>query len=509
MSDGPRPRLARVAAFVLLLVLAGLAVWRAAFVQAGFDLDTDAYGHHGIARELAMHPGDLRAHWVWLPLWHYLQAIFVPLGATLHGVRMVNVGIAALSPLLLWAILRDPATHVAGATEPREETARREAVAFVAALLTALSPIAMQMGTTGQTEPLDALFVLLVVWSLQRRRFVVASVVLGLGVMLRYEMWAVFLTTFVLVGIDLLRPGAAFGTPRGRRAWMFLPLVVPALVILAWAAVRAPVDGGWFKFLGWTQKFVHDALGIKGPLDRSAAQVWKDLRYYPYDVALLCFGLPLALVPFGFVRTLRREGLAFMGPLSAVLAFVTYAWLQRGSLGLSRHFVAIVPLYATCAAHGAMVIADGVKRVAHEPGPALGIAVFVALSVASAGLTYEQMSDWMEDWAGKQRAIFTDRLYVGAFLRTLPPNATIYCDEPSLEVFSDLPYKRFRRGWIGDDDATVARLGAVAAAEGEIYVATWSSKLEKLAAAGTLVFRPPGSPPKLVDGLAVIRLPKR
>ncbi len=498
------PRRVGWSAVALIAVLAMLAVWRLAFVRAGLDLDTDAYGHHGIGRELAMHPGDLRAHWVWLPLWHYLQAAVVPLGATLDWVRNLNVFLAALSPWLLFVILRDPKTHAA-----TEDAGRRDAVAFVAALLTALSPIAMQMGTTGQTEPLDALGVLLTIWALQRRRFVVAAVVLGLGVMLRYEMWAVFLCTGLLLVLERARPGLAFGPRREGQSklWMFVAVLVPALVILGWAALRAPVDNGWFKFLGWTQKFVHDALGIKGPLDRSPAQVWKDLTYYPYDIALLCFGLPLALVPFGFYRTLRREGLAFMGPLSAVLAFITYAWLQRGSLGLTRHFVAVVPLYATAAAHGMMVIAEFLERRLHEPGRALGIAAFVTLSLGSSLLTFDLLRDWMNDWSEKQRSIFTDRYAIAGYLKTLPPNARIFCDEPSLEVFSGLSYKRFLRPYIGNDDASVARVKAVAVADGEVYVATWSSKLPKLVAAGTLVFRPPGSPPKLEDGgLAVVRL---
>ena len=488
----------------LLAALFLLAAWRLAFVLGGVDLDTDAYGHHSIARELARNPGDLRAHWVWLPLFHYLQALLVPLGATLTWIRAINVGISALVPWLLYVILRDPATHA----EP--DGKRRDAVAFLAAMLTALSPISMQMGTTGQTEPLDALAVLLVIYALQRRRFVLAAIVLGLGVMLRYEMWAVFLTTGLLVAIDLVRPGLAFGPPRGRRLAMVVPVLVPALVILAWAWVRAPVDGGWFKFLGWTQKFVHEALNIKGPLDRSAAAVWKDLTYYPYDMALQCFGFSLVVVPFGFVRTLRREGLAFMGPLSAVLAFITYAWLQRGSLGLARHFVAVVPLYATAAAHGAMVIAEFVERRVPHVGKPFALASYVSLSVAGVGLTFEQLNVWMDDWSEKQRSIFSDRHAVAAFLRTLPPNATIFCDEPTLEVFSGLSHRRFRRPWLGDDEGTVARVQAVADAEGEVYVTTWSAKLGKLRAAGELVFRPPGSPVKLEDGgLAVVRLKRR
>src|SRR3954469_16116734 len=98
-----RRRLDLAALSCLGVVVVGLAIWRVAFVLAGPDLDTDAYGHHSIARRLAHHPGDLSAHWVWLPLFHYAQAVAVRFGATLDSVRLFDALVTAATPFALYA----------------------------------------------------------------------------------------------------------------------------------------------------------------------------------------------------------------------------------------------------------------------------------------------------------------------------------------------------------------------------------------------------------------------
>src|SRR5579859_1343493 len=79
---------------LLALVVLLLLWWRLFFVGYGVDLDTDAYGHHVIARHLADHPADVGANWVWLPLFHYVQAIAVGMGATLRTIRWANAVIS-------------------------------------------------------------------------------------------------------------------------------------------------------------------------------------------------------------------------------------------------------------------------------------------------------------------------------------------------------------------------------------------------------------------------------
>ena len=136
---------------VLIAVLAlGLSAFRWHLVGQGPDPDTDAYAHHAIARQLILTPTNVSVHWVWLPLFHYLQTVIVLAHGSLQTMRYTNVVITALSLLLmhLWLLHR------------LQGHRQVLLVATLASIVYALSPIAMQMGSTGQPEPLFALVVL-------------------------------------------------------------------------------------------------------------------------------------------------------------------------------------------------------------------------------------------------------------------------------------------------------------------------------------------------------------
>src|SRR5271163_816343 len=91
----------------LALAIFVLALWRGACVLAGPDVDTDAYAHHMIARAILADPRDLAVHWVWLPLFHYLQVPLVALGGGMNAVRWVNLALTAMVPFVLFRFVRD------------------------------------------------------------------------------------------------------------------------------------------------------------------------------------------------------------------------------------------------------------------------------------------------------------------------------------------------------------------------------------------------------------------
>jgi hypothetical protein len=226
----------------------------------------------------------------------------------------------------------------------------------------------------------------------------------------------------------------------------------------------------------------------------------KDLAFYPVTVAWAVTGLPLVLAPFGAWRTWKREGATFVAVHLALLAFITYVWIQRGSLGLYRHFVAIVPFYAAMMANGAVAIADVGERLlrrgvegndhAFAASRALRWGVFAGLGFAACAISYGTLEIWMDDWRDKCRAIWPDRLEVAAYLRTVPAGDRIFCDEATLEVFSGLDRRRFDRRYLGDDDASVRVVAEVARRDGEAWVASWAGKMTKLQAVGRVAFRP-------------------
>ncbi|MBI2394045.1 MAG: glycosyltransferase family 39 protein [Deltaproteobacteria bacterium] len=483
---------------LVVCVVVGLSIWRAAFVVAGVDPDSDAYGHHTIARQILVDPRDLTVHWVWLPFFHYAQAAAIALGGTLQSVRLFNVVLAAATPLLLYALMRrhrttDPAQGLDGAPT-------------IAAALAAVSPIAMQMGTTGQTEPLFAALVASTLALLSWARHGLAALALTVAVLLRYEAWAVppAIAAFLLlarvpwVRARLSPTERASLEGAGARAW--LPVVAPLVAIFVWAAIRRGVDGGWFRFLHQTREFATGALGAKSSFALGPAQVLEDLGKYAIKVPWRVVGYPILLVPFGVWRTLRREGLRFFVVFGALLAFVTLTWMLRSSLGLDRHFVVIVPFYAAMIANGIVAVAEGIDHGFRKPtgasvhafaaSGAARAAVIFGLAVAVLGDGWSILRVWMRDWENASLGAWPDRREIAARVRDV--DGIVFCDEPTVEILSGLDRHRFDRrqlthknapGWVHDALATGK----------PVFVATWAVHLKKLGVSGPILARSPGS----------------
>jgi hypothetical protein len=449
-------------------------------VRLGPDIDTDAYAHHMIARAILADPHDLAVHWVWLPLFHYAEVPLVWLGGTLDAVRWLNVAITGASPLLLFAFVGQTSRTQASRAAP-------EAVALLAALFAAACPIVMQMGTTGQPEALFALLILGVAIAFQQDRIGWTAGLLGAAVMLRYEAWAALGVVAVFVAL------------RRGRGWP--AVVVPAALILGWAALRRPVDGQWFAFLRQTKEFANDALHQK-------SGVLGDLLYYPVQTAYRVTGSTLPLAVFGLPRTLRQQGPRFVLVLAACLGFVSLTWITRSSLGLDRHFVCVVPLYAVFSAQGAAAIADAVARWTKAPLVGRGLAG--VLSVASLAGLFVQLDVWMGFWRGSIERGWPERESAAAYLDGLPSNDTIFCDDATIELLTHVDRRRFDRHWTDDphtwDLAHEAARSRGAATVG-VYVATWRRKLIGHERDGEIKFTSGVDPSHPEDtGVAVMRV---
>jgi hypothetical protein len=486
----------RGAQVVLAIAIVALAVWRLKCVFAGPEVDTDAYAHHIIARAILADPRDLAVHWVWLPVFHYLQVPLVALGGRLRDVRCLNVLLSAALPVVLYRYVRRTAQRGESGITP-------EATGLLAALFAAACPIAMQMGTTGQPEPLFALLVLGVAITYQDRRYGAAAWLLAIAAGLRYEAWAAVATIAAIYVVESLwrrRKGLA-QEPEGWRALVIVGASVA--VVVAWATLRKPFDGRWFGFLRETKQFANGVAHQGSALDAGFAALAHSAIYYPYTVALRVFGyvtgdvtlpLPLLLVPFGVVKTVREQGARFVLVLASALGFISFTWMMRSSLGLDRHFVVVVALYATFAAQGVAVIAGWVAWIAkrfHLPtavSAATGRCVGAVVGVLSLGALMMGLDQWMGFWTASVARGWPMRERVGAFLRTLPEGAPIYCDDATIEILSGLDRRRFDRHWV-DDPHTWELITNAAQAPGAVYVATWTDKMRGHESTGDFVYR--------------------
>ena len=288
-----------------------------------------------------------------------------------------------------------------------------EATALIAALVAAACPIAMQMGTTAQPEPLFALLVLGAAIAFQQARPSWTAALLAPAVLLRYEAWAALAARSPGCS-SRSASGLGCGAPRsGLGRWMWIAVGVPVALILAWAALRAPVDGRWFGFLRQTREFANDATHTK----LGAA---KDVLYYPAWVPVRVLGVALLPVPFGVARTVRQQGLRFVALPVACLGMVSLSWVTRASLGLDRHFVCVVPLYATFAAQGVVALGDAAARaMGAMPGRVVaGVASLIVL----AGLAVH-LDLWMAHWRGSIERGWPDRAGLARYLPFVPEGA--------------------------------------------------------------------------------------
>ncbi|HXX70401.1 MAG TPA: hypothetical protein VEK07_24685 [Polyangiaceae bacterium] len=499
-----RPRAVCTAA--LAIVLAALAGWRASCVLAGPDVDTDAYAHHMIARAILGDPGDLAVHWVWLPLFHYLQVPLIALGGTMNDVRWANIAASAALPVMVFLYVRRTIARCG----PGHASTSADSTALFASILAASCPIAMQMGTTAQPEPLFAITMFCVAAAFQAERYGMTAAWLTAGVLLRYEAWAalVAISAIIFFSASRDRLSATPATRVTRRAW--LAVAAPTALILAWSALRRPVDGSWFGFLSQTHSFANDAMRGKSAIDRTMPGVLADILHYPLFVPARLFGPAIALAPFGIGRTVREQGGRFVSVLLACLVFVSVSWITRSSLGLDRHFVVVVPLYAIFVAQGAAAVGDAVTAwmtrlstiaLAMSSGRWLAAALAVG-SLAWVGVALDR---WMTDWRASIERGWPERVAVGAYLRSVPEENTIFCDEATVEILSGLDRRRFDRHWM-DDPQTWPIVQESATRRGVAYVATWSRKLRGHEGAGSIVFRSGQSGLDPSSGLAVLRV---
>jgi hypothetical protein len=481
---------------VLVAMLAvAFAVWRFAFVLSGVDPDSDAYGHHAIARQILETPRDLTVHWVWLPFFHYLQAIIIALGGGLQTVRMMNVVLWSAAPLVVFHLM---VQHRKGRADTRWDPAP-----VIAAVVVALSPIGMQMGTTGQTEPLFALLVMATIGSLARDRPGLAAIALSIAVLLRYEAWSLPPTLagyLVLVRIPWLKRRLTpcdRAASAGARAW--LPVVAPVAAIFVWAALRHFMSGSpWFAFLKETREFANGALKTKSAFELGPKQVREDLVYYAVHVPWRVVGYPLLLVPFGIVRTFRREGLRFVLVYLAILAFLTLTWLLRSTLGLDRHFVVLVPFYAAMIGNGIVAIGAFVDDRLRSPNVhafavsgAARAAIIAGLSCAVFFDGWGVLSTWMRDWTNASRGAWPDRRAIATKIDELPSGVWIFCDEPTVELLSTLDRRKIDRRLL--DDPRAPGWVHQAFARGPVYLATWAVKVPRLGVQGDILVRSPGT----------------
>jgi len=319
------------------------------------DVDMDAYGHFGVARTLLHDPWNLSAHWVWLPLYHYLLAALVLLHGTFGMARALASLASAALPIVLY----------------RDASDGDRRVALLAALGCAVAALPNVLGVSAQQEALFALLVLSGAWCIDRRRFVVAGLLVAAACLVRYEAWGAFGLLAAQALLSRLFPRVL---PRAFReplpVWLLAP---PAAAIVGFVLWHRAVDGRFFAFLEELYRYTHAQRGVlsRGPLF--------DALYFPVLLPLLLFGPAVVLAAFG-IRDACRPG--WILPLGIYL-FLLASYAGKGSLAGGRYYGSLAPFVC-------WAMAEGARRVTSRRAALASSLVLVSL-LATTGIAFVRL----------------------------------------------------------------------------------------------------------------------
>jgi hypothetical protein len=341
------------------------------------------------------------------------------------------------------------------------------------------------MGTTGQMEVWFCTLVVLAAALLARERYGWAALALSAAALTRYEGWAVA----AVVVAELTRRRVT----RSRR-WTGGELACvlgPVSSVLGWALARRLGGEPWFGFILDNQAFAERVL------DHSTTDRLLGISRYVSIAPYRAFGLGAPLALLGIRRTWRREGVWWVAPGLAILAFLTLSALSRSHLGLDRHFVSVIPFVATWMAHGLAVLAGGAARVLRRP---VAGACFAVLGALVAWGALARLERGLGAWSGATRAALPEVRRVAEFLQELPGAALLVCDDAAVEVMSELAPARFVR--TRPDARFDARLRELAA-DRAVYVVSRGRQLHGYVPAGRVSYGELDGPP---DAFVVIHV---
>lgn len=433
-------------------------------------MDTDAYVHHTIARQIVMSPKDLSIHWVWLPLFHYISAGAILLGAKMDDVRFANIIIWAFVHVILFFFLY------------KQKTENNLFITFLSSVLCALFPIGILMGTTAQPEPLFALLVLLFIISATNKRYITSAIILSFACMLRYEAWAVLFVTAILYLYDMIKQRKLFIEKK------IFNIVLPSLVILTWAILREPFDGRLFGFLFQTQQFANDALNQSNSLQGGILKILYDIIYYPVFIPFLFIGINLLFIPFGIKKfCIYNKWFLFSG--AGILAFITLSWIMKSNLGLDRHFVSLIPLYSTLTAYGIANAINYLKKlnIKNKILNPENIKFTILTIIFISTLIYLVM--WLYIWQNNFKEGFPERKSAAEYLKNIPDNKTIFCNDAIVEVFSDIDFRRFNHIWMENNPGATEMILQKANTGGYVYVISTPDKWKNINFIGEKIYQ--------------------
>ncbi|MFA5405159.1 MAG: hypothetical protein WC358_09510 [Ignavibacteria bacterium] len=269
-----------------------------------------------------------------------------------------------------------------------------------------------------------------------------------------------------------------------------LNVLLPGIAIFSWALLREPFDGKLFGFLFQTQQFANDALSETNSFNGGLFKIIWDFIHYPIFIPALFSGINLVFIPFGILKCVKQnKWLVYSG--LGILIFITLSWMMKSNLGLNRHFVALIPLYSTLTAYGILAVTNYLKEFSAKSKflSKFNIKYSLLIIVFVSCLIYLIM--WLYIWNRNFKTGYPDKISTAEYLKSIPDNKTIFCNDAIVEIFSEIDFHRFNRTWMDNNPDALESIIRTAQKEDYVYVVITNDKWKNIKNIGDIIYKSP------------------
>ncbi|MCX6163321.1 MAG: hypothetical protein NTU73_00400, partial [Ignavibacteriae bacterium] len=207
-------------------------------------------------------------------------------------------------------------------------------------------------------------------------------------------------------------------------------------------------------------------------------------------IPALFSGINLIFIPFGFSKCIRQNRWLIYSGLG-ILAFITLSWMMKSNLGLNRHFVALIPLYSTLTAYGLLTVSEYLKKVNTKLGFLKKINIKYSLLIITFVSCLVYLIMWLYIWNNNFEYGYTDKKSTAEYLKNIPDNKTIFCNDAIVEIFSNINFKRFNHIWMENNPDASEMILQTSNKEDYVYVVISEEKWKNIKNIGEIIYRSP------------------
>jgi len=402
--------------FRFSLVVLSALITRLIYVTFTVDPEYDGYDRFVRGIFLISDLYNITHHWCWLPLFQYINAALYYLTRSYTAVRILSTIYGVLSIIMVYFIT----LKITGSRDS----------SLLASVLLAFNPLIFFYDTTGMTEPLFTLLILISIYIFIGNRPYLFSLPIAVACLVRYEAW--FLTPLLLL-ISVLQK-------RLRWTTALLTALPPLASVSAWLYMNYICYGNPFMFVNLLSLYM--ASPKRG--------LFEVLRYLSIDESSF-IGLKAFLIPIwyplgclflltppvffesirGMIRYAGRDGNKITLTILPIfyISLLTYFMFIGKSEGWLRYSMPIIPFFIIFSAHH---VAEG-----YSFG---GKRIFIASSFIISLLLLCMITTLSSSY-------ISSTLQVSEWLNKHATDGRILCLRTPIIVISDLPLERFVFLW--------------------------------------------------------------